>query len=176
LCDNTAVRITPLRILAAVAVLVVLVVAGVALAVRLLITPERIRASIETQATRALHEPVAIGAADVSVYPRVEVHLRDVRVGSPARLTAGQLDVSTSLSALLHRRVDEAALTLSHSRLDLPTLVEIVGRLTAAPEAGPPAPADGGLTVTSVRSIHLDDVTLVAGSHEVRAEIGRAHV
>jgi hypothetical protein len=52
--------------------------------------------------------------------------------------------------------------------VDVPALLSVIERLAAAQAAEPPLPdGSSSFTITSVRSIVLDQVTLIAGAHEV---------
>jgi uncharacterized protein involved in outer membrane biogenesis len=159
-----------LRILLWLVIASVVLVGVLAFAAWRLVTPERIRTSLEAQATQSLGESVAIGTLDVGWYPRVALRLGDVRIGAPVRLRTAQIDVSAGLRALLRRRIDDAELIVRSSRVEVPALLGILERLAAAQAAEPPAP-DGSsfFTITGVRSIVLDNVTLVAGAHELLA-------
>jgi uncharacterized protein involved in outer membrane biogenesis len=160
----------PLRIVLWLLAACVVLVGLLAFAAWRLVTPERIRTSLEAQATQSLGEPVAIGTLKVGWYPRVALRLGDVRVGAPVRLRAAQIDVSAGLRALLRRRIDDAELIVRSSRVDVPALLGILERLAAA-QADEPPPPDGSsfFTITGVRSIVLDKVTLTAGAHELLA-------
>jgi len=164
-------RIRPLRLLAW------LGLAGVALLVLLgvaawwLVTPERIRTSLEDQASRAIGMPTHIERLSVTWFPTVALQLENVRIGDPPQVTASELDVSAGLRGILSRRVDDAALTIRKSRLDLPTLLALVSRLTKGESGGAAPQAGSGFTIASVRSIALEDVALVAGGHEILASL-----
>jgi hypothetical protein len=162
-------RMRPLTLVAWLAAIVVGLLAILALTAWWLVTPERIRTSLEAQATSAIGVPTRIERLSVDWFPRVALRLGNVRVGDPAQLTASELDVSAGLRGLLSRRVEDAALTIRKSRLDLPALLHLVARMTRAdPERGG-SEGSSGFTVASVRSISLEDVTLVAGGHEIVA-------
>jgi uncharacterized protein involved in outer membrane biogenesis len=155
---------------AVVAVVAAVLLAGIA-AWRLT-RPERVRASLEREATTALGEPVAIGGLGISWFPRVSLRLDDVQIGRPARVRAAEVDVSAGLRGLFRRRVEDAELTIRNSRIDLPALIELAGRLSApsgrtAIETGAPS-----FSVVSVRSIALDQVTLIAAGRAVVASAG----
>jgi uncharacterized protein involved in outer membrane biogenesis len=163
-------RLTPVRILLILGSTVVGLILATALVVWWFVTPNRIRTALEAQASTALGEPVSIRALSVRIVPRVSLRLQDVRVGSPARLDAALVDVSTDLRGLLRREINDAELTIRSSRVDLPALLGIVERLAASPQ---PAGSTGGskpaVTVVSVRTIALEDVQLVSGTHAVVA-------
>jgi uncharacterized protein involved in outer membrane biogenesis len=138
---------------------VVIVIAGLAIAVRMLIDPERVRATIESQASAALGLPVTLQAAEVSVWPRARVTLNGLTVGQPASLTLETIEVATAIRALLSRRIENAELTLADSTVDLPALLAALDRV-AAPPAPPPdsLPTDAPLTLVSVDAIAFRNV------------------
>src|SRR5512145_275281 len=79
-----------------------------------------LRRAIEQQATSWLGQPVTIGRARAGIFPRTSIRLGDVRVGNPARLTLADVDVSTDFRELLSRRIQDATVTVSNSRIELP--------------------------------------------------------
>jgi uncharacterized protein involved in outer membrane biogenesis len=139
--------------------LVVLIIIGATIAVRVLINPERVRATIASQASAALGMPVTLQAADVSVWPRARVTLRGLRVGEPASLTLDTIEVATALGALLSRRIENAELTIADSTVDLPAVMAALERLA---KETPPAPAgtatDAPLTLVSIDTIAFRNV------------------
>jgi uncharacterized protein YhdP len=163
-------RVTPFRVLLLVGIAIAGIVVIAALAVWWFITPDRIRTALEAQATAALGEPVAIRAVSIRIVPRVSLQLQDVRVGTPARVDAALIDVSTDLRSLLGRRIENAELTIRSSRVDLPALLGIVERFArSAQPAGASPQAAPAVTIVSVRTIALEDVRLASGSHSVVA-------
>ena len=102
--------------------LAVLLVAAVALLYWLL-SGDGVRSAIEQQASAWLGQPVTIASARVSLWPRVAIGLRQVGIGSPARLRLAQVDLAASPLALLARRVEDAEIRIRNSRLDLPLRV-----------------------------------------------------
>src|SRR5687767_15851986 len=88
-------------------------IAGLAVAVRMLMDPERVRSTIAAQASAAIGMPVALQAAEVSIWPRPRITLSGLTVGEPASLTLKTIDVATALRALLSRRCEDAELTIA---------------------------------------------------------------
>ena len=70
-----------------------------------------IRIALEQQASAWLGQPVRIASVGARFWPRPGLTLRDVTVGEPARVTLGEVGVSTELTALLERRIADAAPT-----------------------------------------------------------------
>jgi uncharacterized protein involved in outer membrane biogenesis len=146
--------------------LVLIVVVALAIAVRMLIDPERVRSTIEAQATAAIGMPVTLRAADVSIWPRPRVTLSGLQVGEPASLTLETIEVATALRALLSRRIENAALTIADSTVDLPALLAAAGGLAdessqPAPRGADGTPMDAPLTLVSVDTIAFRNVRVI---------------
>lgn len=145
--------------------LAVIVVVALAIAVRMLIDPERVRSTIEAQATAAIGMPVTLRAADVSIWPRPRITLTGLQVGQPASLTLETIEVATALRALLSRRIENAELTIAASTVDLPALLAAAGGL--ANESAPPPPSaegtpmDAPLALVSVDTIAFRNVRVI---------------
>lgn len=150
----------------------VVALAGGAMWVRSLLDPEHVRQMLERQATAALGQPVGIGRADVSFWPRAGVTLTDLVVGQPAAITLARTEVSTAMRALMNRRIEDAEVLVEDSTLDLPVLLATLHRLSSgggAPGAGGDGRDEGlakGVTLVNVRSLGLRDVRVRAGSRE----------
>ena len=126
-----------------------------------------LRRAIEQQASSWLGQPVTIGRARAGIFPRTSIRLGDVRVGNPARLTLGDVDVSTDFRELLSRRIQDATITVSNSRIELPLPSVPTGGDTSSAAA----PSDSGASsveIVSVRTIALDDIVIVSRGKEVR--------
>ncbi|MGH9218630.1 MAG: AsmA family protein [Vicinamibacterales bacterium] len=140
---------------------ILIAVAGLAVAVRMLIDPERVRSTIAAQASDALGMPVSLEAASVSIWPRPRVNLSGLKVGEPASLTLDTIEVATALRALLSGRIEDAELTIADSTADLPALLATLDGLAAETPAPPPVegtPPDAPLTLVSVDTIALRNV------------------
>jgi uncharacterized protein involved in outer membrane biogenesis len=153
------------KILLAVVALVLVVVVGAFVAVRALLDPETVRHAIETQGSAALGEPVRVGGASFSVWPRAGVDLSNLQVGEPAAVTLEHTSVSTSMRALFNRRIEDADVIVENSVLDLPRLLKVLDALGREPAAAPApsAPAEGGgegFTLVNVRTLALRNVTI----------------
>jgi len=124
-----------------------------------------LRLAIEQQATAYLGQPVKVGRARAGIFPRTAIHLSDVRVGEPARVTLAEVDVSTDFRELLSRRIQDAAITIANSRIEMP----LPFALPASSEGDSAAnAADSAVQIVSVRTIALDDVVVVSRGKEVR--------
>jgi uncharacterized protein involved in outer membrane biogenesis len=117
-----------------------------------------VRLALERQASAWLDQPVRIEAVSARFLPVLAIHLSNVRVGEPARLTLTAIDVRAPLRALLQRRIEDAELVVSRSRIDMPLPFTLPD--TGAAGSGPPVAAP--VQLVSIRSIAIRDVTLVS--------------
>jgi len=124
-----------------------------------------VRAALERQAAAWLGQPVAIGSASARLFPRPAMALRDIRIGNPARVTLADVRLSTGLRSLLSRRIEDADIVLSNSRVELPLpfALPVSGANTNAPAA-----RGGGVEVVSVRAITLRDITIASRGREIK--------
>lgn len=107
------------RVLLVVAGVVLVGTVALGLGARRIFGSDRVRVAIERQATEALGQPVRVGSAAVSVFPRVGVDLGRVSIGEPAAVTLERVAVATGLRALLSRRIEGAEIVVADSRLAL---------------------------------------------------------
>jgi hypothetical protein len=127
-----------------------------------------VRLAIERQASAWLGQPVRVGQARTTIFPRVGIQLGDVRVGDPVRLSLADVQVSTDLRALLSRTIDDATITVANSRIELPLPFDLpAGGEGASPAAG--SGAEGpAVRIASVRTISLNNILLVSRGREVQ--------
>jgi hypothetical protein len=139
-----------------------LLVAAAAAALALwLSSGEGTRIALERQGTAWVGQPVHIEAARATIFPRFGVSLRNVTVGAPVALSLGQVQLSTGLRALLGRRIEDAAVMIAGSRVQMPLPFEVPGAGAATSDREP-------IRVVSVRTIALRDVVLTGHGPEVR--------
>jgi uncharacterized protein involved in outer membrane biogenesis len=155
------------KALAAVAILIALVGLGLVLFARGVIGGETVRQTLETQLSAKLGTPVKIASLGASFFPRVSLDLHDVSIGQPTKLTIAEVSIATGLRGLLSRRVEDAEVIISNSRLPVETAVGMAG----AAATGGPSGASGGLTIVSVRTLALRHVELVVGSHSLMVDL-----
>ena len=146
----------------AVLVLLVLVVLAAG-AIFWFFSGDGMRRSLERQATAWLGQPVRIGSATAQLFPRLAIQLGDVRVGEPVRLSLADVEVSTGLRPLLSRRVEDAEIVISDSRMDMPLPFSIPDSSGAAA----PTEDGSGITVASVRAITLRNIRVVSRGREI---------
>jgi hypothetical protein len=122
------------------------------------------RLALERQATRWLGQPVAIGGATARIFPRPAISLRDVRAGDPVRIVLADVQLSTGLRPLLSRRIEDAEIIVSNSRIDMPLPFAMpvtgLGSTTAVP-------GEGGMQIVSVRAITLRNVTIASRGRQI---------
>jgi hypothetical protein len=141
----------------------VLLVAAAALIVAFyqFMSGDGIRHALEQQATQWLGQPVRIGAASVRIVPRPGLTLRDVRAGDPVRLVLTGLQISTGLRPLWSRRIEDAEIAVSDSRIDLPLPFALPGG------GGESTTPSSGLQIESIRSIALHNITTTSRGREI---------
>lgn len=154
------------RILLAALGAVALLLAIAAGAVYWFLSHEGIPRAVEQQATGWLGQPVRIGDASVAFFPRVALRLRNVTAGEPVRFSLAAVDVSMPLWPLLSRRVENAELTVSDSRVEMPLPFSLF-RNVRREEPDVAGTADNPLRIVSVRTIRLRDVTIASRNREI---------
>jgi uncharacterized protein involved in outer membrane biogenesis len=155
------------RIILILLAVVVLVVLGASAAIYWFFSGDGLRRAIEQQATAWLGQPVTVGRASARIFPRTAIRLGDVRVGQPVRVTLADVNVSTDFRELLSRRVQDAAITIANSRIEMPlpfTVPAGDGDTTAPPSN---SASGSAIEIVSIQTIALDDVVLVSRGKEV---------
>ena len=142
-------------------VLLIVVIAGAAY---WFFARDGFRLALEAQATSWLGHPVHIGAARAQFLPRLAVSLRDIRVGEPAQLTLAEVDLASDLRPLVNGRIENADVTISDSRIDLPLPFALPDDSTAS---GQTTASKAAVRIVSVRSIALRSVRLRSRGREV---------
>jgi uncharacterized protein involved in outer membrane biogenesis len=133
-----------------------------------LLSGDGIRVALESQASAWLGQPVRIASATGRVFPRLGINLGDVRIGEPARMTLADVELSASLRALLSRRIDEAEVIISDSRIELPLPNTPSSSENADADASSPAATGGApIEIVSVRRIALRDIVIASRGREV---------
>jgi uncharacterized protein involved in outer membrane biogenesis len=156
---------------AIVAIALLVAVAGLALAVRVLLGGDRIKAAVESQAAAALGHPVTIQAAVPRLLPRVGLDLTGIVVGAGGEVTIDRARLTTGFRALLGGRVADADISVERSRIDVRWALSLLGAL-ADSDAGKMTPAaPAALTVESIGTLALRDVTLVAGARTLLVDL-----
>ena len=145
-------------------------VAGLALAVRVLLGGDRIKAALESQASAALGRPVTIRTAAPRLLPRVGLELAGITIGTGREVTIEQARLTTGFRALIRGRVEDAEVSVEHSRIDVRWALGLLGALAdAGTKTSTAAPA--ALTIDSIGALALRDVTLVAGSRTLLVDL-----
>ena len=146
----------------------VILVALAALGIYWFFSGDGVRIALERQATAWLGQPVHIGRATVSFVPRIGLRLADVSVAEPPRLRLARVDLSTVLRPLLSRRIEDADLIVSGSRVEMPLPFSLPTQsATASVPSGATAAGAAGITVVSIREISLRDVVIASRGREI---------
>jgi len=141
--------------LTAIVLVVILAAAGAAY---WFFSGDGVRLALERQAGAWIGQPVRIESVSGRLVPVLAIHLSNVRVGEPARLTLADIEVRAPVRALLNRRIENAELVVSKSRVDMPLPFAMPASRTTPSSAAVSAP----LQLISVRSISIRDVTVVS--------------
>jgi uncharacterized protein involved in outer membrane biogenesis len=149
---------------------VLLIAIGLGTAVRVVLSGDRIKAAIEAQATSALGHTVTIASAEPRFFPHVALDLSGVAIGDAREGTIERIRLTTGLGALLKRRVADAEITVQRSRIDIRWALAMITAFSASTPTTPTA-ASAPLTIDSIGSLSLDDVTLVTGRHAMRVDM-----
>jgi len=150
-------------ITAAVAVALIAIAAGAAY---WFFARDGFRQALEVQGTKWIGHPVRIGAARAQFLPRLAIQLTDIRVGDPAALTLGGVELAADLRPLLNGRIENADVLVSDSLIDMP----LPFSLPTGPQADGTSEADGpdaAVRVVSIRSIALRSIRLRSRGREI---------
>jgi uncharacterized protein involved in outer membrane biogenesis len=152
-----------LGVLRRIVIAVIVLVVAAAGAVYWFFSGDAIRRALEQQASAWVGHPVRIGSATGRLFPRVGLQLGDVRVGEPVRLALADVEVSTGLRALLSRRVEDAEVIVSDSRIDLPLPFSLPTETTAEPGQA----SSSSFTVASISAISLRNIHVTSRGREI---------
>jgi uncharacterized protein involved in outer membrane biogenesis len=149
------------RIIVGLVALVFVALVAVAATAYWFLAGDGVRLALERQSSGWLGQPVRIRSVSTQFFPRLGIQLTDVTVGEPVSLSLASIDVSTNFRALIGRRVEDAEVTVSDSRIQMP--------LPRVPPASEPAAGAGEdpIRLVSVRSINLRNVRLVSRGQEI---------
>ena len=161
-----------LLLITAAVILVLVVVAGGAY---WFFARDGFRLALESQATWWLGHPVRIGAARLQLLPRPAVELRDIRVGEPVQLRLDEVDLASDLRPLFSRRIENADISVSGSRIDLPLPFAMPKGSGSNTTTTAPTASDTAVRLVSIRSITLRSVGLRSRGREVRVSANLAY-
>src|SRR3954453_3338310 len=154
------------KLLIGIVLLIVLVAGAVVLVARGAIGNDTLRGALEQQLSASLRQPVTIGRLGASFVPRVAIDLHDITIGEPAGATIAELSIRTGLRGLLSRRVEDAEVIVSDSRIPVPVAVGIAGGVTS----GAPSTPGGGITIVSVKTLAFRHVEVIAGPRSLMVD------
>jgi len=141
-------------------VFVVVLLGGVALALRHWVGSTDFRDRVAAQMSSALSVPVQLGSIAVDVWPLPAVALDKVQIGSRPPLTLERVEARPVWAGLLQRKLEIATLVVRNAVVPEPAVAAIAGALKKQPHGGSAASTDAGITVLP-RRILLDGVTWV---------------
>lgn len=147
--------------------LVVATIVAAAGAAYWLFSGDGIRLALESQASQWLGQPVRIASATGQAFPRFGIQLREVRIGEPLKMRLADVEVSTSLRSLLSRRIEDADVLISDSRIELPLPIGSTDPRTGGTEASTATSATSPVEIVSVRTIALRDIVLANRGREI---------
>jgi hypothetical protein len=154
------------KILLIVAATIVVVVLVATVGLYWFFSGDGMRRALEQQATSYLGQPVKIATARAQLFPRPGIGLSGIEVGEPVLLALASVDLSTDLRALLNRRIEDASVVISDSRIQMPLPFGLPQENGGA--GTEPTSQGGGVEVVSVREISLRDIRMVSRGREVR--------
>ena len=126
---------------------------------------DTVRTALAAQISKAIGQPVTIGAIGASVYPRVTVKLETVTIGEPARIRARSLNIGTDFRALLSRRIEHGRMRLDGARVELPLPTFSFGDATESESSSAP------VTIVSIDEVVLSDAEIVSGGRTLRGRV-----
>jgi AsmA-like protein len=134
---------------------------------------DAVRQTIVTQATAAFRTPVRIEMARATVFPRLGVELMNVTIGDPSRARLDRVSIATGFSVIWTRRVEDADVLLRGGSLDGSLVAAIAGRgaFPGSDTSSAPADSESPLSIESIRSIRLRDVTVSAGNERIAVSV-----
>jgi hypothetical protein len=157
--DNAVMKRWVKWLLATVVFLVVLL-GGVAFALRQWVGTADFRDRVAAQVSTALGVPVQLGGIAVDIWPVPAVALDKVQIKSRPALTLERIEARPVWAGLLQRKLEIATLVVRNAVVPEPAVAAIAGALKKQPHAAPGASTDPGITVLP-RRILLDGVTWV---------------
>jgi len=138
----------------------VVLLGGVALALRHWVGSADFRDRVAAQISTALGVPVQLGGIAVDLWPLPAVALDKVRIDSRPPLTLERVEARPVWAGLLQRKLEIATLVVRNAVVPEPAVAAIAGALKKKPHAAAGASADPGISVLP-RRILLDGVTWV---------------
>ena len=153
------------------ALVVLALVVGASLAVSRLLAPDAVRAAVEQQASRALGQPVKVGAVEWAFSFRPRAVLTDVQIGAPPVISLHRVELAAGLRGLVSRRLEQADLTIADSRIVLPLPFTLGADAPA--EVAAAATSDGAVppVILSLDRIALSGIDLVSGARHLRLDL-----
>jgi hypothetical protein len=155
---------------------VVVLLGGVALALRHWVGSADFRDRVAAQVSTAVGVPVELGAITVDLWPVPAVALDKVQIKSRPALTLERIEARPVWAGLLQRKLEIATLVVRNAVVPEPALAAIAAGVKKQSARAPGAGSDAGIRVLP-RRILLDGVTWVdskgvAMTMDARAQLG----
>jgi hypothetical protein len=154
------------KIALVVLIIFIVVVAGLAIVVPLLVDVDRYRPQVTTQIQNETGKPVEIGRLTLTILPRVAIRVDDFSLGNPAGFPTGdfvkakKIYAVVNASELLHHKVEITSLELDNLTLNM--LEDTHGKWNfenppapAAAPANPPAGNSAAFTLGVISSLKV---------------------
>jgi uncharacterized protein involved in outer membrane biogenesis len=150
------------RLLAALGIVFLLAAAAWLIVPRVL-AADLVRQQVERELSSRLGQPVRIGSASVSVFPRIAIDLQDLTMGQPAQSQLARVRLVVGVRGLLSRRIENARVLIDDGRIVWPLPFGAAGSGASETESG--------LTIASVREIQFRNVTFVTSLPPVTIDL-----
>ncbi len=160
------------KLIVIVAVAGIVLIGALAIAIRVLLGGDRVKAAIEAQAASALGQPVTIQTAVPRLFPRVSLDLRGITIGKAREVTIEQVRLATGFRALVQRRIQDAEIQVERSQIDVRWALALLAALVDANAVDAPAsPQSPPFAIESIGAITLRNLALVAGTHTLNVDM-----
>jgi hypothetical protein len=146
--------------------LVVLLLAGVALALKYWVGTDDFRERVGQQISAAVGVPVALGAISVDVWPLPAVALDKVQVKSQPPLLLERIEARPTWAALLRGRLEVATLLVRNAVVPEQAVVAIAAAFQKRPKEPAAAAGKPGAPVVLPKRLVLDQVTWINAKGE----------
>lgn len=155
------------KVVAGAVVVLLLGGAGAFFWARSIFETDVVRQALAAQLSKALGQPVTVGGAKATIYPRVTISLRDVTVGGQREITMQSLDVGTALGALFSRRIEHATLHVANAHLTLP----LPDLHLASASSSESADSSSPVTLVSIDEVQLTGIDIVSHGRTLHGDV-----
>jgi uncharacterized protein involved in outer membrane biogenesis len=151
------------------AIVLVLIVVGLAIVIPLLFNVDRYRPQVAAQIQQETGKPAQIGRLALTILPEVAIRVDDFSLGNPAGFPSGDLVkakkiyVVVDAYALLHRKVEITSLELDDLAIDMLENTHGKWNFENAPAKAPPPPDPPGDSSASFTLGIISKLTIERG-------------